>query len=167
MASNIGFKPWGPVLSTQTYRVNGNDNAPVCKWDVVGMGIITNIGYITAATAGASTILGCSLTFVSGAVTGTTLVANDPDQTFECRDDDGSSKLTDIGLTGDHLATTGSVVTRLSAHKFDMDTASITAGGFHIIEYPDSPDEPAIDIIDKRLIVASTTEHARRVATSL
>lgn len=153
-----GLKPWGPLLSAKRYNVNGGDNAPVFINDVVAT---TADGYVSAAAAGATNIIGVSVTFLTGGTTDTVMVANDPDQLLEGQQD-GTATQTMVGTTTDHVAGTGSLVTKLSGHEVDT-TVSVGASGFTIHEYVQAPDQ-AIGA-NSRTIVSHTTEHVRRVAT--
>lgn len=155
-----GFKPWGPLLSSLRFRVRGNDNHPVFVNDVVGL--FDSAGYVTAAAAGATTIIGVSLTFLTGAVTGTIMATVDPDQLLECQND-GTEALTDIGATADHAYTFGSFQTRRSKSELDTSDVSVTAGGFTILDELAAPDNATG--ANARMIVSHTTEHIRRVAT--
>jgi len=125
----IGFRTWGPILRVSPYEMNSG--AAVYINDLLNM---ESDGYPDAATAGETCIIGVSMEYRSASTAASTIyVPDDPDQLFVAQADE--SDLANVGYVGnhcDHLATTGSSTTGLSAHEINSSEVGTTPTGFMI-----------------------------------
>lgn len=162
-----GLKPWGPLTSAKRFAVRGSDSHVTYIGDVMAT---TTDGYVSSAAAGATNLVGPSLSFLTAGVTGTALIANDPDQLLQAQGNGVTMTQAYIGLTADHIAGAGSLTTKLSGHEINNQvTALPAAGGFTLQDFIRRSDNNIVDngdvYVDAEVIVSHTTEHVRRVAT--
>lgn len=151
-----GFRPWGAILSIKKFEKD-SAAARVFRWDVIE---IEADGGVISAAAGQTALVGTAAHNSAASTAEDLMVFDDPDQTFEAQDDGdaATSAQTNAGNMADHLATTGSTTTGISAHEIDISTASTTAAGFLLIDLVNRPDNAWGVNAD---IVVSINEHLR------
>jgi hypothetical protein len=132
----IGFRTYGDVLSLRPYDIE--TATAVFINDLVSADAAD--GYIDAATAGATCMIGASQEYhTTGAVA--IIVADHPHQLFLCQDNAGATlTVADNHSCADHEAGSGSSTTMLSGHELDASTAGNTNTGFTIVDLDDRPD---------------------------
>ena len=132
-----GFRPWGAVLSIKKFEKDSSA-ARVFRWDVIE---IEADGGVIAAAAGQTALVGTAAAGSAASTADDLMVYDDPDQKFEAQDDaDGAtSAQTNAGNMADHLATTGSTTTGISAHEIDISSAGTSAAGFLLLDLVNRP----------------------------
>ncbi len=132
----FGFKPWGPILSAKVHKTDSSTSA-IYKWDRVED---DGDGGIGPAEAGDEQQIGSAAHHVAVSTAQDVLVYDNPHQLFEAQDDAaGTSAATNIGNNTDHLATTGSTVTKISAHELKGNGYGTALAGFCIVDLVNSP----------------------------
>ena len=133
-----GFSPVGAILRCRPYAVEAATAV------YIGDAVEAQAdGYIEAATAGDLAYVGVSRGYSSSAAAAIEdlLLYDDPHQLFEAQDNASATfTVASQFLKVDHLATTGSTVTHISAHEIDASTAGTTNGTWIILDLVDKPD---------------------------
>jgi hypothetical protein len=151
----------GGEIRTNSYVVT--TSAAIYKGDLVSM---INTGCVSASSADDGIIVvGVAAEYIPAAVSATagTLIQvyDDPKIVFGVQADSGTSvAAADVWATANHVATTGSATTGLSAHE--LDSSDIGTGlQFRIIGKVESPDNAWGEHVELRVIF---NEHAYKGA---
>ena len=157
-----GFKKvGGAALCPGFYDRDADGSTPIFPGDLVAF---DNDGLINAASAGDTALLGAADDFATGSAAKTNIaVYDDPDEKFTAQDEAGATPTqTYVGLNADHLATAGSLLTKISAHEIDIDTASTATFGLRLLDFINRPDNTVGVNVEW---VVRINEHAFATAT--
>jgi hypothetical protein len=132
-----GFHPYGPLLRARPYSVDADESDGIFKGDVIEMQSDGNVG---PAAAGEVQLLGAALTYNAASTASTAanpvMVADNPHQLYEAQDDGAATPAqTNLGNSADHVAGTGSTVTKLSGHEIGLGSLSTSDGGFKLLDF--------------------------------
>ena len=133
-----GFSPT-PLLHLAPYDVAAANTATaIFINDPVLVGAS---GYLTQATAGSALMMGVSQSYLAKSTAGTIMVADDPHQLYHAQDNAGGTPaISNIGQYTDHVAGTGSAVTKLSGAELNSAAYGTTVTGWLILDLVDRPD---------------------------
>jgi len=131
-----GFSYFGPLLRQREYRVDASNTPALFIGDVID---VENDGNANAAAANSIVKVGAGLTYLAVTTASTRanpfMVSDDTGQLYTAQDDAATtSAQTDIGNSVDHVAGTGSAVTRRSGHELGLGSLSTSDGGFVLLE---------------------------------
>lgn len=133
-----GFRCFSTInRSPSRYQRDADSATPIFSGDIVEFDGDTD-GYIGAAAAGETDLLGVSDDFATGsAAKDPIMVYDDPDQKFVGQDDGDSttSALTHVNNLCNHIAGSGSLTTLLSGHEIDISDVGTSTAGLRLLEF--------------------------------
>jgi len=134
----FGFEPV-LLIRSRPYAQDASDSTAIFINDVVA---VETDGYIAAAAAGSTLILGSALNYSAASTANTVSVADHADQEFHAQDDGDGTTLTQAHVFSncDHIAGAGSTTTKLSGHEIDISDTKNTAAGFLLLDIVDNVD---------------------------
>ena len=137
-----GFHPASPIMTPRPYKVLVDNATAFFKGDMAS-GV--NTGIVIPAAAQDTVIVGSTDDVLAVLTAGEIVVYDDPDQDYIAQDDgSGTNIRAYIFENVDHVAGTGSAVTKLSGHELAISTHVSTVGGFTLLELLEGPEYDTI-----------------------